>query len=315
MIARLSLPARSPMDRETVRPPAPRRGRRPVTCGLSGGRYWDRTSGLFGVKKVKIHPTLGHLFERAAKSLGQCRPLVVFVVALCKIVSQNSPKRPGTSWPVRASRRASFARPGRACLVQVERPTGRTTWTRQARSGCLRGAMGYRGGAIPERPGSGGGAPAAGGPVRVVGPEALPAGGALTRSKPRPGGNRQAALLCAGYRPAERRHRMGGTGTIVIGATVLVEIQGADLRTELDLHRAFESQLDFGPYYGRNLDALWDRLSTDIERPVHLVWHDADVSRRQLGTGLYDRIRQVLDGVVEQDERFGWNDRFTYELR
>ncbi|MCK6885045.1 barstar family protein [Enterobacter roggenkampii] len=28
------------------------------------------------------------------------------------------------------------------------------------------------------------------------------------------------------------------------------------------------ASLDFGPYYGRNLDALWDRLSTDVERPV-----------------------------------------------
>jgi hypothetical protein len=86
-------------------------------------------------------------------------------------------KDPGHRLPVEASRRASFARPGRACLVQVERLTSRTTWTRQARSGCLRCAMGCRGTGIPERRGSWGGAPAAGGPVRVVGPEALPAGG------------------------------------------------------------------------------------------------------------------------------------------
>ncbi len=77
-----------------------------------------------------------------------------------------------------ASRRASLARPGRARLVQVERPTGRTTWTRRARSGCLRCAMGRGAGpGIPELPGFVGGAPAAGGRVRVVGPEALPAGG------------------------------------------------------------------------------------------------------------------------------------------
>src|SRR4051812_41100033 len=44
----------------------------------------------------------------------------------------------GSLLPVPASRRASFARPGRARLVQVERPAGRTTWTRRARSGCLR---------------------------------------------------------------------------------------------------------------------------------------------------------------------------------
>jgi ribonuclease inhibitor len=100
-----------------------------------------------------------------------------------------------------------------------------------------------------------------------------------------------------------------------MGAALLVEIQGADLRTELDFHRALAGPLDFGPYYGRNLDALWDRLSTDVERPVHLVWLDADISRHQLGADLFARICRVLDRAVQQDERFGWDDRFTYELR
>src|SRR4051794_3446690 len=47
--------------------------------------------------------------------------------------------------PVRASRRASLAQPGRARPVQVERPPGRTAWTGRARSGCLRCATGRSG--------------------------------------------------------------------------------------------------------------------------------------------------------------------------
>jgi hypothetical protein len=79
---------------------------------------------------------------------------------------------------VAASRRAGSALPGRARVVKVERPTGRTTFATRARSGGLRCAMGRGAGpGIPESPGSGGGAPAAGGHPRVVGPEALPAGG------------------------------------------------------------------------------------------------------------------------------------------
>src|SRR4051794_22797040 len=55
---------------------------------------------------------------------------------------------------VPASRRAGVARSCRAELVQVERPTGRTTWTSSARCGCLRWAMGRPGQAgIPECPG------------------------------------------------------------------------------------------------------------------------------------------------------------------
>ena len=73
----------------------------------------------------------------------------------------------------RASRRAGFALPGRARLVQVERPAGRTTWTRRAWSGCLRWATGSprTEAGIPERPGPGLEALAAGGWSRVVGPE------------------------------------------------------------------------------------------------------------------------------------------------
>jgi hypothetical protein len=69
-----------------------------------------------------------------------------------------------------ASRRAGFARPGRVRLVQVERPAGRTTWTRRARSGCVWCAAGRRSApGIPERPGPGLEALAAGGAVRVPG--------------------------------------------------------------------------------------------------------------------------------------------------
>jgi hypothetical protein len=72
-----------------------------------------------------------------------------------------------------ASRRAGVARPGRARPVQVERPAGRTTWTGRARSGCLRCAAGSRGRAagIPQRPGPGRDALAAGGGLRVTEPE------------------------------------------------------------------------------------------------------------------------------------------------
>lgn len=91
-----------------------------------------------------------------------------------------------------------------------------------------------------------------------------------------------------------------------------VELDGSRLRTEADVHRELSRLLDFGPYYGRNLDALWDSLTT-VERPVHLVWQHAEVSRAALGPVL-DRFLRLFDSVVEHDERVGWDDRFTYEL-
>ncbi|GAA1235364.1 hypothetical protein GCM10009665_26910 [Kitasatospora nipponensis] len=89
-----------------------------------------------------------------------------------------------------------------------------------------------------------------------------------------------------------------------------VTIDGLTIHSEADLHRVLDRELDFG-YYGYNLNALWDRLSTDVERPVELVWQNSEASRTQLGVELFDRIAALLDRVVRQDENFGWQDRFT----
>jgi hypothetical protein len=110
----------------------------------------------------------------------------------------------GSGWPnngadrlptVPASRRASFAR-----------------------SGCLRCATdGGAGPGIPQLPGSRGGAPAAGGAVRVVGPEALPAGGMPVRRMvwhPNGwrGGDLWASVPAAALAPGSSMARMPGFG-------------------------------------------------------------------------------------------------------
>lgn len=100
-----------------------------------------------------------------------------------------------------------------------------------------------------------------------------------------------------------------------LAVSMIVEIAGAEIRTERDLHRVLAGPLDFGPYYGRNLAALRDRLQTDVVRPVRLVWHDADASRAHLGDELFRRILEILDETQQQDATFGWADRFVYELR
>lgn len=41
--------------------------------------------------------------------------------------------------------------------------------------------------------------------------------------------------------------------------------------------------LDLGPDFGNNLDALWDRLSRDVPGPFEIVWRDSTQARAQLG--------------------------------
>jgi ribonuclease inhibitor len=93
-----------------------------------------------------------------------------------------------------------------------------------------------------------------------------------------------------------------------------IEIDGRTINSEHDFHRAVVEKMDVGPYYGHNLDALWDRLSTDVERPVLLIWLHAEASKQNLGED-FDRIVTVLRRVEEQDANFGWEDRFSLQLR
>jgi ribonuclease inhibitor len=62
-----------------------------------------------------------------------------------------------------------------------------------------------------------------------------------------------------------------------------VLIDGAEVRTELDVHRTLERQLEFGEYYGRNVAALRDGLLSDVPRPVRIIWLNSRISRARLG--------------------------------
>lgn len=80
------------------------------------------------------------------------------------------------------------------------------------------------------------------------------------------------------------------------------------------MHRVLSEKLDFGPYYGANLAALWDRLTTDVERPVRLIWKDAASSRAALGEDLFAKIIKLFRDVEQQDRDFGRSEVFTFAI-
>ncbi|MBI3706297.1 MAG: barstar family protein [Proteobacteria bacterium] len=53
--------------------------------------------------------------------------------------------------------------------------------------------------------------------------------------------------------------------------------------------------LGFPAYFGNNLDALWDVLTTDIAGPVEIVWHGADMSCVRLGPSCRKLIATLRD--------------------
>ncbi|WP_374334309.1 barstar family protein [Leeia sp.] len=96
---------------------------------------------------------------------------------------------------------------------------------------------------------------------------------------------------------------------------MIIEIDGLNIFSEMDFHRAISQGLNLSSYYGNNLDALWDILSTDIERPVLLIWNHSSISKNSMPDD-FDKIITVLRKIEHQDAQ--WNlpetERFILKL-
>lgn len=92
---------------------------------------------------------------------------------------------------------------------------------------------------------------------------------------------------------------------------MIVEIDGNNIRSEADFHKEIAQALNFDPYYGNNLNALWDVLSSGMGRPVTLVWKNVGVSQKSMPTD-FDNITNLLREVEEEDAAFRAGDRFTF---
>ncbi|MBA5235545.1 barstar family protein [Pectobacterium aroidearum] len=93
-----------------------------------------------------------------------------------------------------------------------------------------------------------------------------------------------------------------------------VILDGESIETERDFHKAISSLLDFGLYYGRNLDALRDRLSNDVERPVKIVWVNSNYSKSCLGE-YFNKIVKIFEQTKQQDIQFNLDEKFDYILK
>jgi ribonuclease inhibitor len=90
-------------------------------------------------------------------------------------------------------------------------------------------------------------------------------------------------------------------------------IDGKKVRSESDFHRELATAVCVEAFYGCNLDALWDLLSASVERPILLTWTNSQESRTDMGER-FEKIVEILERVKQQDEKFGWSERFIYKL-
>lgn len=59
-------------------------------------------------------------------------------------------------------------------------------------------------------------------------------------------------------------------------------LNGKTIRSLDDLYDQLSKRLSLPKHFGRNLDALWDVLSTDVEGPFEITWRHADSSKKMV---------------------------------
>ncbi len=80
-------------------------------------------------------------------------------------------------------------------------------------------------------------------------------------------------------------------------------LNGKDIRSLDDLYDQLSSRLSFPEHFGRNLDALWDVLSADIEGPFEIEWKNANDSRKTMGKN-FERAVKVLQELQKERNDF-----------
>lgn len=94
---------------------------------------------------------------------------------------------------------------------------------------------------------------------------------------------------------------------------MIAEIDGSKVRSEIDFHNSIADILRLSHHYGRNLDALWDVLSTDAERPLRIIWRDSYLSQAAMPE-CFARIVEVLRRVERQDMEWSLPEAERFEV-
>jgi ribonuclease inhibitor len=87
-----------------------------------------------------------------------------------------------------------------------------------------------------------------------------------------------------------------------------VRIDGSKYDNIREIHKLIGKEFDW-PYYGHNLDALWDVLTTE-EKPFTIRWINVEESKRRIGkdcTSMLDILKEIADKDSEKlpkDKRF-----------
>jgi ribonuclease inhibitor len=80
-------------------------------------------------------------------------------------------------------------------------------------------------------------------------------------------------------------------------------VNGKSIQSLGDFYDEITKLLSLPEYFGRNLDALADVLTTDIEGPFEISWEFSSVSKKALKRD-YSKIVSLLKRVAKEREDF-----------
>jgi len=69
-----------------------------------------------------------------------------------------------------------------------------------------------------------------------------------------------------------------------------------------DLYDQLSIRFSLPEHFGRNLDALWDVLSTDVQGSFEIAWKHAGDSRKLMGRDFDRAVKLLKDLQKERDD-------------
>ena len=76
-------------------------------------------------------------------------------------------------------------------------------------------------------------------------------------------------------------------------------LKGLTIQSVDQFYSELVRQLKLPPHFGRNLDALWDVLSNDLEGPIEIHWEQPHLSRLALGQD-FERIVRLFKELAQE---------------
>ncbi|PKK87348.1 MAG: barnase inhibitor [Candidatus Wallbacteria bacterium HGW-Wallbacteria-1] len=80
-------------------------------------------------------------------------------------------------------------------------------------------------------------------------------------------------------------------------------LNGLKINSLDDLYDRLAKRLSLPAHFGRNLDALWDVLSTDVEGPFEIVWTHSNDSKESMGKD-FNRVVKLLKELKKERDDF-----------